>query len=302
MVGVKIRDTRGNTIWVCDVPSYKDNRVRSAVEDALYNNIPLRNADLENAELQGSNLCYADLRGSRLRGANLKGVNLKKADLTEADIRCANLRYANLKSSVLYKADLTSADLRDTNLQDASLQGAQLEEADLRGANLTDVYLANIQLRHTRIRGVHMCVKQAAYIMPDLYLLKMQDPTLKLKAWKYLAQDYGSPIYDGPERIIYEIGGVYKAPRIEGDALLECAAGLHVAPLSWCIREACDPRAVFAEVEFEIKDIVAIPFFTDGKFRVKKLKVLRIIDKEDARELLLKSTNWTRYFRLEDEL
>ena len=45
----------------------------------------------------------------------------------------------------------------------------------------------------------------------------------------------------------------------------------------------------FLEVEFKVKDIIAIPFGTDGKFRVKELRVLRKINRKQAVEILKKA-------------
>jgi hypothetical protein len=42
------------------------------------------------------------------------------------------------------------------------------------------------------------------------------------------------------------------------------------------------------EVEFKAGDIIAVPLATDGKFRVRKLKVLRKITREQARGILSK--------------
>jgi hypothetical protein len=60
-----------------------------------------------------------------------------------------------------------------------------------------------------------------------------------------------------------------------------------VATLEWCLRDTnLDKDRTYIEVEFDPKDIVAIPFGTDGKFRVSKLKVIRKVPKTEINKLL----------------
>ena len=74
----------------------------------------------------------------------------------------------------------------------------------------------------------------------------------------------------------YEIGKEYSVKKYNTDETELCGEGLNVATLEWCLRNSMkDLDMVYIEVEFESKDIVAIPFFTDGKFRVRKFKVIR---------------------------
>jgi len=52
---------------------------------------------------------------------------------------------------------------------------------------------------------------------------------------------------------------------------------LNVATLPWCNRNKQSESDVIVKVSFLAGDIVAVPYTTDGKFRVKKMKVEEII-------------------------
>jgi hypothetical protein len=156
------------------------------------------------------------------------------------------------------QANLTGADLTGANLTGADLYAANLTGANLTGADLT--------------------------IFPGLFLLRLQPPDAKLRAWKFVRADGGSPIQEN--RIIYVKGKSYSIKDGDSDERIQCAAGLNVATLPWCLRESNKDDDLIVEVEFQAKDILAIPFGTDGKFRVSKLKVIRMMTKKKAEELM----------------
>jgi len=56
----------------------------------------------------------------------------------------------------------------------------------------------------------------------------------------------------------------------------------------WCLKDNLEANE-FMEVEFFAKDICAIPFGTDGKFRVKKFKKIRVINRKEAIKFLKKA-------------
>jgi len=199
-----------------------------------------------------ANLRFANLRSANLRFANLRSANLRFADLQDADLRSADLRFANLQD-----ANLRSADLRSANLQDANLQDANLQDADLRFAKYEE-----------------------PLFLPDLYSLKLLLPETKLTFWKYLKN--GESPY---QEYQYEVGKEYSSDEFDSNEANLCGNGLNVATLTWCLKDSFRADE-FIEVEFLAGDIVAIPYATDGKFRVKKLKVLRQINRKEAINLL----------------
>jgi hypothetical protein len=110
--------------------------------------------------------------------------------------------------------------------------------------------------------------------MPDLYILKSQPPKTKLVAYKFLNQDLTSPY----QNFQYEIGKTYTCDDYSDDEKESCGKGLNVATLSWCLRNKEKEVQIIVEVSFLAGDIVAIPYVTDGKFRVKKMKIERVYE------------------------
>ena len=206
-----------------------------------------------------------------------KGAGGEKANLWEANLRGADLRGADLRDANLWGANLQGADLQGANLQGAYLQGADLRDANLWGANLWEANLRGADLRGANLQSADNLTKAH---QSSLAILKQQKG--KLRAFKYL-NGSTSP-YQNQE---YKIGETYETDEYNSDERFLCAAGLNVATLDWCLRDTnCDLRKTYIEVEFDAKDIVAIPYNSDGKFRVKKLTVIREIPKEELGEYL----------------
>jgi hypothetical protein len=221
------------------------------------------------ASLSGAYLSGAVLSGANLSGADLRSAVLRGADLSNAVLSGANLRGADLRSAVLSGANLSGANLRGADLSNAVLSGANLRGADLRSAVLSGANLSGADLR-------------GADLLPDLYLLKFQPVNTKLRAWKFLHRGGTSPYQNHP----YEVGKSYSTSDFSTDERGACDKGLNVATLQWCLRNSDAEDNVFIEVEFRAGDIVAVPFATDGKFRVKKLRVVRSISKAKARKIV----------------
>jgi hypothetical protein len=148
------------------------------------------------------------------------------------------------------------------------------ERADLRGADLRGADLQGADLRGAK--GVKQIYQSS------LSILNYQKNLLR--AFKFLHEDMTSPIRG--IRIKYEVGKTYQS-RINKNKLEECGEGLNIATLEWCLRESGqDLDKKYIEVEFNPKDII-VPYFSDGKFRVSKLKVIRVVPKKELKKLLL---------------
>jgi hypothetical protein len=209
--------------------------IASAVADAMSSGATLHEADLSRANLYGANLSRADLYRADLSGANLYG-----ADLYEANLYRANLSRANL-----YGADLSGADL----------SGADLSGADLRGA---DLYEANL----------YRAVGVSAYASTPLMMLL--DQPGKIRAYKLVNVDGYGPFNGG---VYYEVGLCVEELVASTDPSEHCGAGINVATLDWCIREWKEGYRILV-IEFEAKDIAAIPVASDGKFRIFRCDVV----------------------------
>ena len=213
-------------------------------------------ADLAWADLTEANLARAKLARAKLAGANLTGANLYEANLTGADLTEADLTEANLTG-----ADLTRADLAWANLIGADLYGADLARAVLTEANLTEANLYEANLYGAK--GINK------YRTTSLYILA--DQPGKIRAYK-LVNAKSEGIYRGG--IKYEVGQSYSVDEYDGDEQSQCGAGINLATLDWCLRYY-QPGYRILIAEFTAKDIVAIPIGSDGKFRVKRCKIVR---------------------------
>ena len=216
-----------------------------------------KDADLRDADLRDANLRHADLRDADLGHADLRSADLRDADLRDADLGHANLRHANLRDADLRHANLRFADLRDADLGHADLRHANLRHADLRDAEGFSPHRVN-----------------------DLLIL-LEQPG-KIQAYKLVDGDYRSPIQTSG-KLIYEIGATVEA-KADPNPNRQCAAGLNIATLPWCLAN-WQPGHRVLTVEFTKKDVAAIPV-GDGKFRVSKLRVVKEIPEARIHEWL----------------
>ena len=161
-----------------------------------------------------------------------------------------------------------------TNLRSANLRSANLRSADLRSADLSSANLRSADLSSANLRSA----KDHALYADNLTLLRYQKH--KLRAFKFVTSDMKSPINGD---VTYKVGKYVEETNCNTSELEDCGAGLNVATLEWCIKNNNQgDRAVYLEVEFAPEDIVSIPFQSDGKFRVRKLKVVRKLKPEEV--------------------
>jgi len=251
----------------------------------------LRSADLRYADLRYANLRYANLRSADLRYADLRSANLRSADLTSANLTSADLRSADLRSADLRHADLTSANLTSANLTSANLTSADLRSADLRSADLRSADLRYADLRYANLRSADLT--SANLTSADLTsanltsakglnryltspLMMLNDQIGPIRAYK-LVDKNGEGVHRGGVK--YEIGQEVEETEINTDIEKGCAAGINLATLDWCLREYISGNGhgegwrIFV-AEFTTADQIIIPVNTDGKFRVRKCKIV----------------------------
>jgi hypothetical protein len=201
-------------------------------------------------------------------------ANLRDADLRDADLRGANLR----------GADLRDADLWGAYLQDADLWGAYLQDADLRGANLRGANLRDADLRDADLWGAYLWgayLQGAKGIIPERVtpLLMLLDQDGKIRAYK-IVNENNEGIYKGGLK--YEIGATLEVEDANTDPNEQCAEGINLCTLDWCLKEYREGYKVLI-CEFEAKDIACIPTATDGKFRCHRVTV---VGEKDISELV----------------
>ena len=238
--------------------------------DADLSDADLSGAYLRDADLRGAYLRDADLRDADLSGAYLRGAYLRDADLSDADLSGAYLRDADLRGAYLRDADLRDADLSGAYLRGAYLRDADLRDADLSGAYLRGAYLRDADLSDADLSGADL--SGAIGASPELTtpLLMLLDQPGPIRAYK-LVNENSEGHYRGG--IKYKVGKPVSVENADTDARRECAAGINVATLDWCLKE-WRPGYRILIVEFTAEDIAAIPTATDGKFRLHRCNVV----------------------------
>ena len=167
--------------------------------------------------------------------------------------------------NVIYDENLSLKELVCKNKAD--LRGANLGEADLRGADLWGANLGEAENLPSKFAS-------------DLNLLKWQSN--KIIAFKYLDGQI-SPY----QNFNYEIGKEYKVDDGNSDERISCDKGINLATLEWCLKETnSDISKTYAVFKFDSKDILAIPYNSDGKFRVKKAIYIRNLTKKEIQEAI----------------
>jgi len=229
--------------------------LKLAVEAAVVSRANLSRANLSRANLSGATLSGANLFGATLSGADLSGANLFGATLSGADLSRANLFGATLSGADLSRAELSGATLSGADLSRATLSGADLSGADLSGADLSGANLFGAK---------HI---NSYRITPLLMLLDQPGP---IRAYKLVTADSVGPFNGG---VVYALGAEVEAPDANVDVSLQCAAGINLATLDWCMREWREGYRILV-AEFRAADIAAIPTATDGKFRVRRCRIV----------------------------
>ena len=210
----------------------------------------------------------ADLAGANLADANLAGANLAGVYLAGADLAGVYLADADLAGAYLRGANLGDAYLGDANLGDANLAGAYLRGANLRGANLVDADLAGADLAGAKGINYNLCTPLAILL----------EQTGKIRAYKLVTAELTGPYYP---TTTYEHGKTVTADVTCDDVHQQCAPGISVATLDWCMRNWKEGYRILI-VEFDRADLVCIPIATDGKFRVRECTV---VGEKDLKEI-----------------
>ena len=183
-----------------------------------------------------------------------------RANLSRADLSCANLSGANLSCADLSGANLSGANLSCANLSRANLSCADLSCANLSGANLSRANLSCADLSGAYGINPNLCT-------PIRILLEQPG---KIRAYKLVNEFLVGPFNGG---IVYEIGRNVEVLDADTNESEHCSRGINVATLDWCMREWREGYKILV-VEFEAKDIAAIPIGTDGKFRLCRCLVV----------------------------
>lgn len=175
-----------------------------------------------------------------------------------------------VEAAVESKANLAWADLAWANLDGANLDGANLAWADLVGANLVGANLVGADLAGAKLAGAKLAGVKGLnkHLVTPITILA--DQPGKIRAYK-LVNENGEGPYNGG--IKYEVGKSYSVDDANTDDTVQCAAGINLATLDWCLKEWYEGYRILI-AEFTAKDIAAIPVASDGKFRVHRCKIV----------------------------
>ena len=190
--------------------------------------------------------------------------------------------YSFLKAVEQKYAYLRDADLRGTNLRDAYLGGADLRDADLRGADLCGADLYGANLYGADLYGADLCGAKniSKFLTTTLYFLL--DQPGKIRAYKLINANGEGPYNGG---INYLKGKVFTA-QANMDEKEQCAAGINLATLDWCMKEWREGYRILI-MEFSPKrkngaPNICVPIGSDGKFRVWECTM---VGEKDLKEL-----------------
>ena len=232
-------------------------------------------ANLSRADLSMANLYWANLSRAYLSWANLSGANLTMANLSVADLSRADLSGANLYEANLSGANLSEANLSRANLSWANLSRADLSEADLSGANLSGAKLSGADL-------------SGASNIPLVFNTFL--PGVKYTAFKAVTKELQSLMVHGDvgTSLDYSIGNIVTVKNANTDRRKLCAAGISVAYMEYILKNHMQDTIVL--VEFYGQDVAAVPYASDGKFRLHRCTVIRDVTEEVKRYIEEMST------------
>lgn len=169
------------------------------------------------------------------------------------------------------RAALQEAVEAHMDLHGAYLGGAALRGADFGGAYLHGAYFVGANLRGADFGGAALHGAQGINPRRVNDLLILLDQPGRVWAYKLVDHEYRSPI-QSTSKLTYRVGDSHSEPNANTDATVQCAKGINVATLSWCVAHWYEGYRIMV-VEFSAKDIAAIPS-GDGKFRVRKCRVV----------------------------
>ena len=159
--------------------------------------------------------------------------------------------------SVLFSAETETLSLA---VELAVKSQADLSGADLSGADLSQAYLSGADLSGAKGIDPNRCTP----------LRLLLDQPGKIRAYKLVDATGVGPFNGG---IKYAVGKAYEVTDASTDEMVDCAAGINLATLDWCMCAWRDGYRILL-AEFTAADIAAIPTATDGKFRVHRCKIV----------------------------
>jgi hypothetical protein len=147
----------------------------------------------------------------------------------------------------------------------ANLSGAHLSGADLNGANLSRADLSWAHLSGANLSGANGLLDAAAWIAANFK---------RTRGGILVYKSFGAH-YDTPESWTIEPGAEI-SETVNPLPTLDCACGVNVATLDWC-RANCTGNVWELLVKWEWMIGAVVPYQTDGKFRVPRARLIRVV-------------------------
>jgi len=266
--------------------SLETESLKLCVEAAWKSGADLSGADLSGANISRANISGADLSGANISranisGANISGANISRANLSGADLYGANISGANISGADLSGANISGANISGANISRADLSGADLSGANISRANISRANLSGADISRANISGANLSGAKGIDKSRCTPLLMLLDQPGKIRAYKLVNAELEG-IYNGGVK--YLTGTTVSVDNANMDDTLQCAAGINIATLDWCMKDWREGYRILI-VEFTAKDIAAIPTATDGKIRLHRCKV---VGEKDLVEIGLK--------------
>lgn len=245
-------------------------------------NLNLSNRDLRrinfsyiqsyNSDFSNSNLSETNLTNAYFYNCNLSNVNFKNSDMGKVQFNMSNLSNSTFNSAYLEYSKWFYVNASGVNLSKTFFDYSSFRVIDFSNAIFPDKKIQEIDIFDIKLSN-----PIPGFFLTPLHLLRLLDPNKKIIAYKCLKENLCSPVLNCQ----YELNKTYTCNNYDTNDSHDYAFGIHVGTKNYAYNyinkwKLYGYKYVMVKVEFRVKDIVAIPYRTKGKLRVKKCKILGI--------------------------
>lgn len=259
---------------VCKAVSSGKKLIQADLRGLTINNHDFFMADFSLADLSA----YSLFKKVSFKQCQFKRAILKDAAFSRCDLSMADFSFADLTSCSFIECDFNGTNFYKANLTNVKFEDCTFNSntsflsADIKKISVTPAPVENQQILVLKL-------SQARNFHPEMFdmLWLLQYQKGKVRLFK-LVTDNNTGIYKtGKTSITYTDGKTVRVNKYDTDCRIECAEGIHLATLDWCYKHFEEGYKIKV-CEFDVKDIVAIPYGGEGKIRVRKCKVLYSLD------------------------
>ena len=146
--------------------------------------------------------------------------------------------------------------------------GDESKRADLRSADLRSADLRSANLRWADLSGVKNLLDPVAYVAENFKRVRGG-----IEVWKRIGGQYAVP-----ESWVIEAGSEISEV-VNPLPTCDCACGVNVGTEEWCRRNYVDAPLWRCLVKWEWMPSLVVPYNTDGKVRVGRVKLVELVTK-----------------------